>query len=153
MLSRAEERVFRILDTKGDTQAKNIGDIIVSCFSRLDTRMQHKHAFGGIETGFHDYDDKTGGLQNGELTILAARPSMGKTALALNIVEYIGVELRKPTLVISLEMASLELGDRLLCARAPRQRPQNAQRPHLRARSPCTAKGGWRDPLRADLHR
>jgi replicative DNA helicase len=118
MLSRAEERVFRILDTKGDTQSKSIGDIIVSCFSRLDTRMQHKHGFGGIETGFHDYDDKTGGLQNGELTILAARPSMGKTALALNIVEYVGVELRKPTLVVSLEMASLELGDRLLCARA-----------------------------------
>jgi replicative DNA helicase len=118
MLSRAEERVFRILDTKGDTQAKNISQIMLDCFSRIETRREHKHAFGGIETGFHDYDDKTGGLQNGELTILAARPSMGKTALALNIVEYIGVELRKPTLVISLEMASLELGDRLLCGRA-----------------------------------
>ena len=118
MLSRAEERVFRILDTKGDTQAKSIRDIVESCFARLDTRMQHKHGFGGIETGFADYDDKTGGLQNGELTILAARPSMGKTALALNIVEHVATELRKPTLVVSLEMASLELGDRLLCARA-----------------------------------
>jgi replicative DNA helicase len=118
MLSKAEERVFRILDTKGDTQAKNIRDIILGCFARLDTRMQHKHGFGGIETGFFEYDDKTGGLQNGELTILAARPSMGKTALALNVVEHVAADLQKPTLVISLEMAALELGDRLLCARA-----------------------------------
>src|SRR5262249_44370712 len=107
MLARAEERVFRILESKGETEAKGIQDILKGCFSRIESRVQHKHAFGGLETGFHDYDDKTGGLQNGELTILAARPSMGKTALALNIVEHIAADLRKPTLVVSLEMASL----------------------------------------------
>ena len=117
MLARAEERVFKILDSKGDTQAKNIRDIVLDCFARIEARKENKHAHGGLETGFFDYDEKTGGLQNSELTILAARPSMGKTALALNIVEYVTVELQKPTLVVSLEMASLELGDRLLCAR------------------------------------
>jgi replicative DNA helicase len=118
MLAKAEERVFRILESKGETEAKSIGDILSNCFARMQSRIEHKHAFGGLETGYHDYDDKTGGLQNGELTILAARPSMGKTALALNIVEHIAIDLKKPTLVVSLEMAQLELGDRLLSSRA-----------------------------------
>lgn len=118
MLARAEERVFRILDTKGDSQSKNIRDVLFDCFKRIDARRENKHASGGLETGFLDYDDTTGGLQNSELTILAARPSMGKTALALNIVEHVAVELQKPVLVVSLEMAAMELGDRLLCARA-----------------------------------
>jgi replicative DNA helicase len=118
MLARAEERVFRILDNKGDTQVKTVLQVMEDCFKRIEARREHKHAVGGLETGFLDYDDKTGGLQNSELTILAARPSMGKTALALNIAEYVAVELRKPTLIVSLEMSALELGDRLLCSRA-----------------------------------
>jgi replicative DNA helicase len=118
MLSLAEERVFRILDTKGDTEAKSVRDVMFECFARIEKRREHKHAVGGLETGFIDYDDKTGGLQNSELTILAARPSMGKTALALNILDHIAVELRRPALVVSLEMSALELGDRLLCSRA-----------------------------------
>ena len=118
MLARAEERVFRILDTKGETQATGIRDILFDCFKRIDAKRDNNHAAGGLETGFVDYDDLTGGLQKSELTILAARPSMGKTALALNLVEHVAVELQQPVLVVSLEMAAMELGDRLLCARA-----------------------------------
>ncbi|HVT27326.1 MAG TPA: replicative DNA helicase [Lacipirellulaceae bacterium] len=121
MLSRAEERVFRILDTKGDTKVRPVREILHESLARIDARMQHEHAYGGLETGFIDYDDLTGGLHDSELVILAARPSMGKTALALNIAEHIAIDERgpaKPVLIVSLEMSALELGDRLLCSRA-----------------------------------
>ena len=61
--------------------------------------MQNQHMQGGIETGFKDLDSLTGGLHNSELVILAARPSMGKTALALNIAEYVSIELKHPRAV------------------------------------------------------
>jgi replicative DNA helicase len=121
MLARAEERVFRILDSKGDNQVTSIRDVLHESLARIDARMQHQHAYGGIETGYIDYDDLTGGLHDSELVILAARPSMGKTALALNIIEHIAIDERgpnKPVLFVSLEMSALELGDRLLCSRA-----------------------------------
>jgi replicative DNA helicase len=121
MLSRAEEQVFRILDSKGDNQVTSIREVLHESLARIDSRMQHQHAYGGIETGFIDYDDLTGGLHSSELVILAARPSMGKTALALNIIEHVTMEERgpqKPVLFVSLEMSALELGDRLLCSRA-----------------------------------
>jgi replicative DNA helicase len=73
---------------------------------------------GGVDTLFSDIDDLTGGLHNSELIILAARPSMGKTALAMNIAEYVARKLGEPTLLVSLEMSGLELADRLLCSAA-----------------------------------
>jgi replicative DNA helicase len=121
MLARAEERVFRILDTKGETQVKSVREVLQESLARVDARMKHEHAYGGLETGLIDYDDLTGGLHDSELVILAARPSMGKTALALNIVEHVAIDERgpgRPVLFVSLEMSSLELGDRLLCSRA-----------------------------------
>jgi replicative DNA helicase len=121
MLARAEERVFRILDTKGDRQVRPVRDVLHESLARIDARLQHQHACGGLETGLIDFDELTGGLHNSELVILAARPSMGKTALALNIIEHIAIDERgpaAPVLMVSLEMSSLELGDRLLCSRA-----------------------------------
>jgi replicative DNA helicase len=120
-LAKAEARVFGILDTKGDTQVRTVRDVLHESLARIDARIQHQHAYGGLETGFIDYDELTGGLHNSELAILAARPSMGKTALAVNIAEHIAVDEHGPgkaVLVVSLEMSALELGDRLLCSRA-----------------------------------
>ncbi|MEO1498096.1 MAG: replicative DNA helicase [Planctomycetota bacterium] len=117
-LSRAEERVFGILETKGQGHISNIRDVLHESLARIDARMQQDHAFGGLETGFADYDEMTGGLHSSELVILAARPSMGKTALALNVIENVAVDYQQPTLFVSLEMSSLELGDRMLCSRA-----------------------------------
>jgi replicative DNA helicase len=85
---------------------------------RIDARMKHEHATGGIETGFTDFDTLTGGMHDSELIILAARPSMGKTALAMNIAEHVSLASKNTTLFVSLEMSSLELGDRLLCSAA-----------------------------------
>ena len=118
MLSRAEEKVFGILESTGQGQLSSITDVLHQSLERIDARMKHDHAFGGVETGFNDYDDMTGGLHGSELLILAARPSMGKTALAMNIVEHVAIDNKHPTLFVSLEMSSLELGDRLLCSRA-----------------------------------
>ncbi|MEN1681565.1 MAG: replicative DNA helicase [Planctomycetota bacterium] len=116
MLSRAEEKVFSILEEKGEGKATPVKDVLQAALARIDARKGHET--GGVETGFDDFDDLTGGMHEGELIILAARPSMGKTALALNIVEHVAVDLQQPTLMISLEMSALELGDRLLCSRA-----------------------------------
>jgi replicative DNA helicase len=118
MLSRAEERVFGILEEKGEGKVHTIRDVLHQSISRIHARMKQDHAFGGIETGFDDFDEMTGGLHGSELLILAARPSMGKTALALNMVEHVAINLREPTLFVSLEMSAIELGDRLLCSRA-----------------------------------
>ncbi len=116
LLGRAEEKVFAILDKKDQGHVLPISDVLHESMVRLDARMKHQHAIGGLETGFADYDDLTGGLHNSELVILAARPSMGKTALALNIAEHVAINTNVATLFVSLEMSSLELGDRLLCS-------------------------------------
>jgi replicative DNA helicase len=120
MLARAEQRVFRILDTRQDSQVRSVRDVLHDALTRIDARA-HGNTCLGTETGFIDFDNLTGGLHDSELIILAARPSMGKTALALNMVEHIAVDERgpkKPTLIVSLEMAALELADRLLCSAA-----------------------------------
>ena len=116
MLSRAEEKIFGILESRGTGEVSAVGDVLQDAMDRLDARMENHHAYAGLETGFEDYDQLTGGLQNSELTILAARPSMGKTALAMNIAEHIVLQLQVPVLFVSLEMSSLELVDRLLCS-------------------------------------
>ncbi len=118
MLSRAEARVFGILSSKGETQVRSIREVLHESLARIDARLQQQHAYGGLETGFIDLDELTGGLHNSELFILAARPSMGKTAFAINIAEHVSIATNKPVLVVSLEMSALELGDRLLCSRA-----------------------------------
>jgi replicative DNA helicase len=116
MLSKAEERIFGILESRAGGEVSPISDVLQDAMDRLDSRMDQHHAFGGLETGFDDYDQLTGGLQKSELTILAARPSMGKTAMAMNITEHIILQLNVPVLFVSLEMAALELADRLLCS-------------------------------------
>ena len=117
-LSRAEQKIFSILDDRGGGQMTNIYDIMQEALTRIDARMKHENPIGGIATGFSDFDTAVGGLHDSELIILAARPSMGKTALALNIAEHVAVELGLTTLFVSLEMSRMELADRLLCARA-----------------------------------
>ncbi len=85
---------------------------------RIEQREKGEHKVAGVDTGFADLDEITGGLHDGELIIIAARPSMGKTALALNIAEYAATNLHVSTLVSSLEMSAIELADRLLCSSA-----------------------------------
>jgi replicative DNA helicase len=118
LLARAEERIFSILEERSSADAKPILTVLEDVMARMDARMKHEHTIGGVETGFTDLDSLCGGLHNSELVILAARPSMGKTAFAMNIAEHVAIDLRQPVLFVSLEMAALELADRLLCSAA-----------------------------------
>jgi replicative DNA helicase len=118
LLNRAEQKIFQILDKQGQSNVTNIGNVLHLAMERIDARLRGEHTASGVETGLRDFDHLTGGLHNGELVILAARPSMGKTALALNMAEHAALKLRVPTLVVSLEMAALELGERILCSSA-----------------------------------
>jgi len=118
LLARAESRIFEILEHRSSAEAKPIDEVLEDVMVRMDARMKHEHALGGVETGFTDLDTLCGGLHNSELIILAARPSMGKTAFAMNIAEHVAISARQPVLFVSLEMACLELADRLLCSAA-----------------------------------
>jgi replicative DNA helicase len=118
LLESAERRIFNIAEdqTKGDTV--ELRDVVITAMDRIIQRSESKHPVTGVASGFFGLDDITGGFQPEQLVILAARPSMGKTALALNICDHAAVELRKPVLFVSLEMGQLELAERLLCARS-----------------------------------
>ncbi len=116
LLSQAEQRVFQIQDERSSQAAESINDLLKQAMERIDARMKGTHAVGGVDTHFGDYDAMSGGLHNGELVILAARPSMGKTAFALNVAENVSLLSRAPVLFVSLEMSGMELADRLLCS-------------------------------------
>jgi replicative DNA helicase len=116
LLSRAEQRIFSILERGESSTLSDIRDILHEAMDRIDARMKGEHLAGGVETGFTEFDHLTGGLHNSELIVLAARPSMGKTALAMNIAEYVALKLKLPVLFVSLEMSSIELADRMLCS-------------------------------------
>ncbi|MDR1492070.1 MAG: replicative DNA helicase [Planctomycetaceae bacterium] len=116
LVSRAEERIFAINDDRNNNQAVKMHDVLMETFRILDARMENGGA-DGIPIGFTDIDSMTGGLHGSELLILAARPSMGKTAFATNIADHVAVEQKKTTVVFSLEMARIELAQRMLCCR------------------------------------
>jgi replicative DNA helicase len=115
LVSEAEQRVFAVHDQRTSDQVTNIHDLMIEAFARIDARLEGTEGVG-IFSGFKDLDNLTGGLHDSELVILAARPSMGKTALATNIAEYVTTKSQVPTLFVSLEMARLELAQRMLCS-------------------------------------
>lgn len=116
LLGQAEQKIFSILDRRGSSQISSISDVLHEAMDRIDARLRGEHVGSGVDTGFDDLDSLMGGLHNSELIILAARPSMGKTAFAMNIAENVALHQRQPVLFVSLEMSSIELADRLLCS-------------------------------------
>jgi replicative DNA helicase len=118
LLESAEQKVFAIAEdqTKGDTH--ELKDVMQQAFERIVARSESRHPVTGVGSGFFDLDDYTGGFQPEQLVIIAARPSMGKTAFALNICDHAAVNLKQTILFVSLEMGELELGERLICARS-----------------------------------
>ncbi len=115
-LSWAEEKIFAITDSRSTTEIATLESVLHQAIDRMDARMRGEHAIGTVESGFTDLDKLTGGLHASEFIVLAARPSMGKTALAMNIAEHVVFNERKPVLFVSLEMAAIELIERLLCS-------------------------------------
>jgi replicative DNA helicase len=118
MVAQAEQKIFSIMDGRSTQSVSSISDVLHQAMDRLDARLRGELLSGGVETGLDDFDTMTGGLHDGELIILAARPSMGKTALAMNIADHAALHMRVPVLFVSLEMSAIELADRLLCSLA-----------------------------------
>jgi replicative DNA helicase len=116
LVNEAEQRVFSIIDSRNSSSVISLEDMVMKAVARLDAQMRGEHAHAGISTGFADLDKLTGGLHPGEFDVLAARPGMGKTALALNIAKRVAIDDGIPVLFVSLEMAAAELVNRLLCA-------------------------------------
>ena len=118
LCAQAEQKVFSIMDGRTTQSLHSMSDVLHAAMDRMEARMRGEHSDGTVMTGFSDFDDMSGGMHNGELIILAARPSMGKTALAMNIAEHAAIEDRAPVLFVSLEMSGIELADRMLCSLA-----------------------------------
>lgn len=117
-LDRAEQLVFRI-SQRGETgTVADMKTVLMGTFDRIEQLYTSKGAITGLSTGFIEFDNMLSGLQPSELIVIAARPSMGKTALALNIAENVALADRKPVLVFSLEMSKEQLAQRMLCSQA-----------------------------------
>jgi len=118
ILDKAEQAVFAVSQkhTKGFFIA--IKDVLTDSFERLDDLHRNKDKLRGVPTGFRDLDSLLAGLQNSDLIILAARPSMGKSALAINMAQHVAIHEGIPVAIFSLEMSKEQLVDRLLSAEA-----------------------------------
>ncbi len=116
LLAQAEEKIFAIGEAGAASHVGGVQDMLHRAIDRLDARMRGENPEGAVETGFIDLDNLTGGLHASELAILAARPSMGKTAFAMNIAENVVRLARLPVLFVSLEMSGIELIERMLCS-------------------------------------
>jgi replicative DNA helicase len=117
LLDSAEKRIFSISDqiTRSKQEVVNVKDIIKNVADRVN-EMQASTGITGLETGFTELDNLTSGLQNGDLIIVAGRPSMGKTALSMNIIEHVAITAKepKPVAVFSLEMPTEQLVMRMI---------------------------------------
>ncbi len=116
LLDEAETKILEIGETGGRSSEsfEKMSHILADVMTRLDELHRNPMAVTGKATGFVDLDEMTTGLQDGDLIILAGRPSMGKSSLALNIAEHIGLELKLPVLFYSMEMGAAQLALRLL---------------------------------------
>jgi replicative DNA helicase len=118
LLEAAEKRIFTIAEDQIRGETHEIKQVLEKAMTLISKRAEEKHPVTGVASGFHDLDDYTNGFHSDQLIIVAARPSMGKTALMLNICDHAAINLKVPVLVVSLEMGNLEIGERLLCARS-----------------------------------
>ena len=114
----AERFIFEVSDRKHHGSYLHLKEIIKDSIENIDRLYQKKAHITGIPTGFIDFDSKTSGLQESDLIVIAGRPSMGKSALALGIAEYAGVIEKIPLAFFSLEMSKEQLVQRMLCAHA-----------------------------------
>ena len=117
-LDRAERLIFEISEDRVRPSFFPIKDIIKASFKTIENLYEKKQLITGVPTGFTKLDDLTSGLQPSDLIIVAGRPSMGKTALALNITQHAAIEDGIPSAIFSLEMSKEQLALRLLCSEA-----------------------------------
>ena len=118
ILDAAEQKLFNISQKHLKQNFVSIGNILHSTFERIDELHRDKGSLRGVPTGYVDLDNLLGGLQKSDLVVLAARPSMGKTSLALDIMRHVAVNAKVPVGIFSLEMSKDQLVDRLLSSQS-----------------------------------
>jgi len=114
ILEKTEKQVFDIVQNKGSKEFTDIKEIVLRSIDSIEAAAKNKGSVTGVATGFYDMDYKTAGLQPSDLILIAARPSMGKTALALTIAEYVALKSNISTAIFSLEMSQDQLIKRIL---------------------------------------
>jgi replicative DNA helicase len=131
LLDNAERRILEIAEMGVTGDTKTLEDAIKEAYTRLDARKKRGNLeYSGLPTGFVELDSLTAGFQESELVIIAARPSVGKTAFALNVLRHMTVEEGIPALFVSLEQSRIEIAERLLCNQA-RIRSDRLRKGHL----------------------
>lgn len=116
LLAEAEQRVFKIADQNrsGRKDMVSLKEAMKEAFEILQVRYETQGTVTGLPTGFTDFDEMTAGLQPSDLIVLAARPAMGKTTLALNMAEYAALKSKKAVVIFSMEMSASQLAFRLI---------------------------------------
>jgi replicative DNA helicase len=117
-IDRAEHLIFSLAQRRSMQQLVHIKHIVEASFQRIEQRYENRDSLSGVPSGFYDLDALTSGFQASDLIIVAARPSMGKTALCLNIAQHVAIEQKIPVAVFSLEMSKEQLVQRMLCSEA-----------------------------------
>ncbi|MBW7454377.1 replicative DNA helicase [Paenibacillus sepulcri] len=118
LLNEAEQRIMELSNRRSSTGFISIRDVLMEVFERVEHLYTNKGGPSGIPSGFSDLDKMTSGFQRNDLIIVAARPSVGKTAFALNIAQNVGVRARETVAIFSLEMSAAQLVQRMICAEA-----------------------------------
>ncbi len=114
----AEKLIFQIISRKVKNDFTPVHSLLSNTIDKIEELNQRKDIFTGVRSGLIDLDEKTFGFQKSDLIIIAARPSVGKSALAINIAEYVGAELKKPVGLFTLEMNKESILYRLLAAQS-----------------------------------
>jgi replicative DNA helicase len=120
LLDNAQKVIFEISENRIKAPYYKVSELLTAAIDNIQQLYSRKEHVTGVPTGFFDLDEKTAGLQRGDLVIIAGRPSMGKTTFALNVASYAAVEAEKKAAVVvfSLEMSKEQLVERLLCSLA-----------------------------------
>lgn len=118
IMDMAEKKVFDLSQKKSAKGYSALKDVLVGSFAELEKLYNQKGNVTGITTGFIDLDNKTAGLHNSDLIILAARPAMGKSAFAINLATNAAVKANVPVVIFNLEMSKEQVGNRILCSEA-----------------------------------
>ena len=114
----AEKSIFDIVQNRNNSDFSSMQEVLLKSLDDVEKLYKSKGKTSGVSTGFTDLDSKTSGFHPSDLILIAARPSMGKTALALNIAQNIAVKQKLPTAIFSLEMSKVQVVNRILCAHA-----------------------------------
>ncbi|MBY6770102.1 replicative DNA helicase, partial [Clostridium botulinum] len=118
VLDGAEKRIFDIAEKKTSKDFEPLSDVLERGFLEIERLFNNRGEITGVGSGFSDLDSKTSGFQKGDMILIAARPSMGKTTFALNIAEHAALREGKSVVIFSLEMSKEQLAYKLLCSEA-----------------------------------